>query len=261
METYADINAKTIDRWCDDGWEWNVPISRETFADAKAGRWDVVLTPIRPVPHEWFVPFLQGGRLDDVQLLGLACGGGQQMPVFAALGADCTVLDYSQRQLDRDREVAAREGYHINIVRADMTKWLPFEDGSFDVVFHPVSNCYIEDVYPVWRECFRVLRPGGILLSGLDNGFNFMVDDFTVRPLVITNQLPFNPLKNPEQMEKLRRNDSGIQFSHGFDEQIGGQLKTGFVITAAYEDFSNDPDAIADGIPSYWATKAVKPGK
>jgi 2-polyprenyl-3-methyl-5-hydroxy-6-metoxy-1,4-benzoquinol methylase len=31
--------------------------------------------------------------------LGLACGGGQQMPVFAALGADCTVLDYSEKQL------------------------------------------------------------------------------------------------------------------------------------------------------------------
>lgn len=49
-----------------------------------------------------------------------------------------------------------------------------------------------------------------------------------------------------------------MQFSHTFDEQIGGQLKAGFVITAAYEDFNNDPDAISDGIPSYWATKAVK---
>jgi len=47
------------------------------------------------------------------------------------------------------------------------------------------------------------------------------------------------------------------QFSHSFDEQIGGQLKAGFVITAAYEDFKFEPDAIRDGIPSYWATKAV----
>jgi hypothetical protein len=50
-----------------------------------------------------------------------------------------------------------------------------------------------------------------------------------------------------------------VPFSHTFDEQIGGQLKTGFIITAAYEDFNNEPDAIADGIPSYWATRAVKP--
>ena len=57
--------------------------------------------------------------------------------------------------------VAAREGYAIEIVRADMTKPLPFPDASFDLIFHPVSNCYIEDVQHVWDECFRILRPGG----------------------------------------------------------------------------------------------------
>ena len=259
MDNYTDINAKIIDRWVDEGWEWSVPLSHEAFATAQKGMWDVVLTPIIPVPHEWFAPFICKERLDDVKLLGLASGGGQQMPVFAALGADCTVLDYSQRQLDREHEVAQREGYAINIVRADMTKRLPYEDASFDIIFHPVSNCYVEDVYHVWNECFRVLKPGGILLAGMDNGFNFIVDDPTVRPIVISGKLPFNPLKNPEQMKLLEKNNDGVQFSHTFDEQIGGQLKAGFVITGAYEDFNNDPDAIADGIPAYWATKAVKP--
>lgn len=256
---YTDINAKTIDRWVDKGWEWSIPISHESFENAKNGKWDIVLTPIKPVPREWFAPYLKSERLDGVKLLGLASGGGQQMPVFAALGADCTVLDYSERQLDREREVAEREGYEINIVRADMTKRFPFEDGSFDVIFHPVSNCYIEDVFHVWNECYRVLNPGGILLAGMDNGFNFIVVDPTVRPMIITNKLPFNPLKNPEQMKLLEKSNDGVQFSHTFDEQIGGQLKAGFVITGAYEDFNNDSDAIADGIPAYWATKAVKP--
>ena len=48
------------------------------------------------------------------------------MPVFAALGADCTVLDYPDSQFDSERMVAQREGYDINIVKADMTKRLPF---------------------------------------------------------------------------------------------------------------------------------------
>jgi SAM-dependent methyltransferase len=260
MDHYTDINARTIDKWADDGWEWGVPLSPAAFARARQGQWDVLLTPIKPVPHDWFVPFLRQGRLDGVKLLGLASGGGQQMPVFAALGADCTVLDYSERQLDREREVAAREGYSIDIVRADMTKQFPFADNRFDLIFHPVSNCYIEDVYPVWNECCRVLKPGGILLAGMDNGFNFIVEDFTVRPLVITNKLPFNPLKmDAARRQKMIDDNEGLQFSHTFDEQIGGQLKAGFVITSAYEDFNNDPDAIAYGIPSFWATKAVKP--
>ncbi len=42
------------------------------------------------------------------------------MPIFAAAGAVCTVLDYSERQLENERMVAQREGYEIEIVRADM---------------------------------------------------------------------------------------------------------------------------------------------
>lgn len=258
MENYTDRNAKAIDQWVEDGWEWGVPITHEVFFAAQNGKWDVLLTPIRPVPHEWFSPFLKNGRLEGVSLLGLASGGGQQMPLFSALGADCTVLDYSDRQLESERIVAQREGYAIQIVKADMTKRFPFAENSFDIIFHPVSNCYVEDVYSIWAECHRVLRPGGILLAGMDNGFNFMVNDFTVRPLVIANKLPYNPLKNPEQMKHAMEVEGSIQFSHSFDEQIGGQLKAGFVLTGAYEDFNNDPGAIEDGISAYWATKAVK---
>ncbi|MDR2656197.1 MAG: class I SAM-dependent methyltransferase, partial [Oscillospiraceae bacterium] len=158
---YTDINADTINRWVDGGWEWSVPITHEAYQSAKRGEWDVLLSSRKNVPHGWFEPYLANGRLNGVKLLGLACGGGQQMPIFAALGADCTVLDYSERQLDQERYVASREGYNICIVRADMSERLPFEDGAFDVIFNPVSNCYIEDVYHVWRECFRILKHGG----------------------------------------------------------------------------------------------------
>jgi len=259
---YTEINAKTIDRWVEGGWEWGTPISREIFSAAKNGSWDVLLTPTKPVPHEWFRPFIKNGRLGGAKILGLACGGGQQMPVFTALGAKCTVLDYSRRQLENERVVSEREGYEIEIIRADMTKRLPFEDNSFDLIFHPVSNCFIEDVYHVWNECFRVLKSGGVLLAGMDNGFCFLLDDFDgepPRPLVITNKLPFNPLRNPEHYAKFASHNEEpmFQFSHTLEEQIGGQLKAGLVLTDVYEDF--DPVFLADGIPGYWATRAVKP--
>ncbi|HIS27557.1 MAG TPA: class I SAM-dependent methyltransferase, partial [Candidatus Pullilachnospira intestinigallinarum] len=144
---YQDINAATIDRWIEEGWEWGIPISHETYVNAANGEWDVVLTPTRPVPHEWF------GSLAGKKVLGLASGGGQQIPIFAALGAECTVLDYSEKQLESERMVAEREGYPVNLVRADMTKPLPFADESFDLIFHPVSNCYVEEVRPIFREC------------------------------------------------------------------------------------------------------------
>jgi len=251
MDDYTEINAKTIDRWIEEDWCWGIPLSPEACEGVRRGEWEVVLTPTKPVPKDWF-PALQGKKL-----LGLASGGGQQMPVFALLGAQCTILDLSDRQLESERFVARREGYAIDIVKADMTKRLPFEDCSFDLIFHPVSNCYIEDVQHVWDECYRVLRPGGVLLAGMDNGINFLFDSYE-KPLVVTNTLPFNPLKNPEQMQKLMDEDDGIQFSHTFDEQIGGQLQAGFVIASAYEDYNGEGDTSMEDIPTYWATKAVK---
>ena len=244
---YQDINAQTIDRWVREGWEWGKPISHETFERAKRGDWDVLLTPTKPVPHAWL------GDLKGKRVLGLASGGGQQMPVFAALGAVCTVLDYSPLQLESERLVAEREGYEIRIVRADMTKPLPFADGEFDLIFHPVSNCYVREVRPIWRECFRVLKPGGELLSGVDHYLNYIVDEQEER---IVNSLPFDPLENPEQMAQLAVDDSGVQFSHSLSEQIGGQLEAGFTLLELYEDTNGVGRLHELNIPTFLAMRA-----
>ena len=247
---YQDINAETIDRWVEEGWTWGKPISHETFLKAKDGDWQVVLTPTKPVPREWF------GDLQGKKLLGLASGGGQQMPIFAALGADCTVLDYSKKQLESEKLVAEREGYAIRIIRADMTKRLPFDDGEFDMIFHPVSNCYVEEVKPIWKECFRVLKPGGWLLAGTDHFINFMVDD---DEKMIVNSLPFNPLKNPEQMAQVQQSQSGVEFSHSLEEQIGGQLEAGFILKELYEDTNGQGRLHELRIPTFLAMRSQKP--
>ncbi|MDL2287903.1 class I SAM-dependent methyltransferase [Oscillospiraceae bacterium OttesenSCG-928-F05] len=253
---YTDLNSKIIDSWVDEGWEWSVPITHEEFERARSGDFRIFLTPTKPVPAEWFGDFYQNARLTGADVLGLASGGAQQMPILAALGANCTVLDYAQKQLDSEKMVADREGYDITIVKADMTKRLPFEDESFDIIVHPVSNCYIEDVQHVWNECFRVLRPGGTLLAGVDNGVNFLLEEVEGR-LVATTKLPFNPLKNPDQYEMFVSAGDGIQFSHTMEEQLGGQLKAGFRLVDLYED-RDAAGPISEHFPQYLATRAVK---
>lgn len=144
---------------------------------------------------------------------------------LSALGAKCTVLDYSNEQCEREREIAKREGYDVEIIQFDMTRRLPFDDETFDLIFHPVSNCYVEEVKPIFKECFRVLTKNDTLLCGLDNGINFIFDDTET---AVKYKLPFNPLNNPQQYEESIKNDWGIQFSHTLEEQIGGQLEAGF---------------------------------
>ena len=101
---YQDINAETIDRWVKSGWKWGQPITHDVFENAKKGIWDVVLTPTKPVPHEWF------GNLKGKKVLGLASGGGQQMPIFAALGAILHSFRLLAReQLKSEQLVAEKE--------------------------------------------------------------------------------------------------------------------------------------------------------
>ena len=152
--------------------------------------------------------------------------------------------------------MAAREGYDIEILRYDMTQPLPFADGAFDLIFHPVSNCYVREVKPIWRECFRVLRPGGYLLSGTDHFVNYLVDEDEER---IVNRLPFDPLVDPEQMAQLQRDDCGVQFSHTLEEQINGQLEAGFRLLALYEDTNGQGRLHQLNIPTFLAMLAKKP--
>ena len=247
---YTDINSKTIDSWIEEGWEWGRPIDHETFEKAQNGEWQIVLTPTRAVPKEWY-PELKGCKV-----LGLASGGGQQMPILTAAGAECTVLDYSEKQLESEKMVAEREGYTIELVRADMTKPLPFEDETFDMILHPVSNCYVEEVLPIWRECYRILKKGGRLLAGLDNGFNFLFNEDDEKEIIHT--LPYNPLKNPELYAESIKNNWGIQFSHTLDEQIRGQIQAGFTLRDLYEDTDGFGLLHQHGVPTFWATLAIK---
>ena len=165
------------------------------------------------------------------------------------------MLDYSDEQLASEKMVAERENYKVNIVKADMTKPLPFEDESFNIIFHPVSNCYIESVEPVFKECHRILKKGGILLCGLDTIINYVLDENFER---VVFSMPFNPLKNEEHKEFLKKMDCGYQFSHNLSEQLGGQLKAGFILTNIEDDTDGEGRLHEMNIPTFIMTRAVK---
>ena len=249
MKSYQDINKETIDKWIEEGWEWAKSISHEEYIDAKNGNWNVLLTPTVPVPHEWI------GNIKDKKILGLASGGGQQMPIFNALGAKCSVIDYSSKQIESEYKVAKREGFTIEAIEGDMSKKFPFYDETFDIVFQPVSNCYVEDVQHIFNEAYRVLKKGGIFLAGLNNEINYIVDQ---NEKEIVWKMPFNPLKDEKAKEFMVKENAGMQFSHNMTEQIGGQLKAGFTLVDIYEDTNGFGRLHELNIKTYIATKSIK---
>lgn len=155
-------NGKIWDERSSNNDTWSVPVTKEMVIEAQKGNWQIVLTPIKPVPIEWFPP-----NIKDCNILCLAGGGGQQGPILAAAGARVTVFDNSLMQLQKDRLVAERDGLDIKTIQGNMQDLSVFPDESFDCIVHPWSNGYVPDVIPVWKECARVLKKGGLLLSDL----------------------------------------------------------------------------------------------
>ncbi|HEY1050448.1 MAG TPA: class I SAM-dependent methyltransferase, partial [Prosthecobacter sp.] len=149
---------------------WCRPVSTEEICAARKGRWSLMLTPNKTVPSAWL------GDVVGKKVLCLASGGGQQAPLLAAAGAVVTSFDNSEEQLAKDRLVADRDGLTLHTVRGDMADLSAVGDGSFDLIFHAVSNVFAENIAPVWRECHRVLRPGGRLVAGFMNPLHFLFD-------------------------------------------------------------------------------------
>ncbi len=235
MEKYVKFNQ---DRWNNvsrkKGNPYTVPLTTEEYKEAIENELSVGLTVGKVVPVEWFE------KAKGKKLLGLACGGGQQGPIFAGKGYETTIMDFSQEQLEKDRLVADREHIRINTVNADMTKRFPFEDESFDIIFCPVSNVYISNLDNMWKESYRVLKQGGLLMVGYMNPWIYMYDeddvwDFPDKELLIKYSLPFDSRELEEKGKVAINPEYGYEFSHTLESQIAGQLRAGFAMIDFYE--------------------------
>ncbi len=257
IEDIGEFNRQGWNAKSDGGDRWSIPVDRGVIVAACRGDWSVVLTPSRPVPRAWF------GDIAGIDLLGLASAGGQQCPVFAAAGARVTSFDASDAQLERDREVAEREGLRIRTERGLMHDLSAFGDGSFDMIFHPCSNSFAPEILPVWRECARVLRPGGILLAGFTNPVRFLFDEASVErgePLA-RHRMPYSDLDLPDaEREAVLAQDPVLCFGHTLTDQIGGQLAAGFMLTDMFEDDFEQRDAVGKLMDCYIATRAILRG-
>lgn len=244
-----------------EGCRWSTPFPDETVERARAGEWSVCLTPNRPVPRIWFPSY---PRLDGLRILALASGGGQQVPLFAAAGAEVTSFDASDVQLEKDGEACARHGLEVDLRQGDMAELGGIGDAAFDLVFNPVSNVFAADLEPVWRECARVLRPGGRLLCGFMNPAFFLFDHELAEEtgkLVVKHRLPFSDLDGLGEEELSRHLEAqvSLEFSHSWESQIGGQCRAGFAIRDCYEDnWDAESTALDPWMPTSAATWAER---
>ena len=256
----AKANRKAWNAVAVEGCEWSIPVSEIEIAKAKRGDWNVVLTPKKFVPKNWFP------RLKKKKILCLGSGGGQQAPILAAGGAEVVSFDISDEQLESDRRLAEQYDLKLETVRGDMADLSFFRDATFDLIFHPASNLFVPDVIPVWLECYRVLRKGGTLMSGFMNPSFFLFDHEESKStgnLEVRYPLPYSDLLSlsREDSRTVRAKRKTVEFGHTLQDQIGGQIDSGFLIAGFYEDYWDDDATLLNVFsPTSMATRAIKRG-
>lgn len=259
VDALLQHNRRGWNRWARSGGEWSQPYAAERLEAARKGDVEVVLTPNKRVPDTWL------GHLEGAEVLGLASGGGQQMPLFAAAGAQVTSFDLSDAQLARDRAVAEANGLTLQTVQGNMADLSALPSAHFDLIFHPVSNPYAPDLAPMWKEAFRVLKPGGRMLCGLMQPIFYCFDHEDLDkggPLTLRYNVPYSDLEQmpPERLQQWVASGEALEFGHSMEQLIAWPLEAGFVMTGFYEDsWSDAVSRLNPYFPIYFCTRLVKP--
>ncbi|MEM1060900.1 MAG: class I SAM-dependent methyltransferase [Planctomycetota bacterium] len=193
-------------------------------------------------PRGWLPRDLAGRAV-----LCLAAGGGWQSTLFAAAGADVTVVDISDGMLARDRREASRHGFAVRCVRASMDDLAGLADEAFDVVHQPVSSCYVPDVSAVFRGVARVLRPGGLYVSQHKQPLSLRAASATERGYVIDvsgDRPSGDALPPPSRSLPPGYREAGTaEYAHSLEALIGGLCRAGFVVEDLSEPAKPDRKA------------------
>ena len=256
---YLKINKKRWNQFSQSGGPWSRRYPKERIEKAKSGVVELAVTSEKLIPKDWLPKNWKG-----LDVLGLAAGGGQQMPLIAVAGARVISFDFSEEQLKRDLEVCEEEGITIQTRQGEMENLSDFPDKSFDFVINPISTCYTKDVRQVWREVHRVLRPGGVFITGFNNPVAYALDPEAYdkdKVLKLTRPIPWFDTDHfsKDEINNIVQKEEALEFGHSLSDLIGGQIEAGFMITGFYEDYWGSEHRLLDSIlPQFIVTRAVK---
>lgn len=185
------------------------------------------------------------GGIRGWKVLCLAAGGGRHGPLYAAAGGEVTVIDLSAAMLERDRQVAAEYGLTLQTIQTSMDQLDMLASGTFDLVIHPVSTCYLPSLSGLFPQIARVTKPQGLYISQHKQPGNLQASlgTFTGHYVIehaYYDRRPVPPATSPN----LLREPGTHEFVHSWNELLGGICRAGFAIEDVSEPNHARPDAL-----------------
>lgn len=165
-----------------------------------------------------------------LNVLCLASGGGWQSILYAAAGANVTVVDLSESMLRLDTREAKRRRFRVQTVHTSMDDLSMFADESFDIVHQPVSSCYVPDLKPVYAGIARVLRSHGLYISQHKQPVSLQISHRSERQQFVIGVEYYHEGPLPQQQDTAYRESGATEYLHRLDQIVGDLCLAGFVI-------------------------------
>ena len=172
-------------------------------------------------------------ELKGKRILEFGCGGAQCARYLASLGLDVTATDLSAQMLETARELNARTGIEVPVLRAD-ARSQPFADASFDVAFTSFGALpFVERLIDVFAEAARLLAPGGILAYSAVHPIRWMFPDspYKADMTVTTSYFASEPYIERDRSGQL----AYTEFPHPFAEHMNALAEAGFAVEEVIE--------------------------
>ena len=182
--------------------------------------------PLRSLDGRGWLPDSVAG----LNVLCLASGGGWQSILYAAAGANVTVVDLSESMLRLDTREARRRRFQIQTVHTSMDDLSMFADESFDIVHQPVSTCYVPDLKPVYAGIARVLRSHGLYVSQHKQPISLQISHRNERQQFVIGVEYYHEGPLPQQQDLSYRESGATEYLHRLDQIVGDLCLAGFVI-------------------------------
>lgn len=147
-------------------WNHRAPSYTEVVQKNLAGGWDEIWADML---------ISRFPKRESPKVLDIGTGPGFYALILASRGYSVTAVDFSPEMLSEAKRNAGALADEITFLQMDAQS-LSFPEGSFDVIVTRNLTWNLPDPEKAYREWYRVLSDGGVLLNFDANWYSYLFD-------------------------------------------------------------------------------------